>query len=670
MGAGVYLDDVEADIADLQTDLSHKLRAEIVTTVLMTGGLILLFLLLFRFVNRRLLNDFDLFITFFNQAVHNDKEIDRNQLRFEEMYQMAGNANKMLRDKKAAQYRLLEEKEQLDVTLRSIGDAVITTDLAGRVVLMNFVAEELTGWDEGDAMGKLLSEIFNIINDSSREPVENPVEKVLETGNVVALANHTLLISKNGVEYNIEDSAAPIRDADSKINGVVLVFRDVTEQIKNEQELLKSEKLESLGVLAGGIAHDFNNLLTGLFGNIEIAKMFLSTDHKSYKFLESAGQSMASATSLSRQLLTFAKGGDPIKKTLSIDAVIIETAEFCLRGSNAKLQTDINPDLWSIEADKGQLSQVISNLVINAEQAVPEGAEKSIISIAAGNIENSEGRRYVQITVKDEGIGIAPGNINRIFDPYFSTKQEGSGLGLASCHSIISQHNGTITVDSQLNRGTIFTIRLPASEKTEAVRKTEAATKTELAAKTEIVVKAETAAKVEAEIKAETEIKAKTETKAETETDIKIDTTVTEKALKESVIEPVFSGHVLVPAHILILDDEEMILEITGIMLERMGHKVSYAVDGREAVEKYRISCEKGAAYDIVITDLTIPGGMGGREAAEEILKIDPQAKIIVSSGYSTDPVMANYEAYGFKGVAVKPYGFDELQQVVEQLLR
>ncbi|MFQ5448334.1 MAG: PAS domain S-box protein, partial [Saprospiraceae bacterium] len=331
-------------------------------------------------------------------------------------------------ERKQAEEALKESEENLRITLNSIGDAVITTDTNGKVTGMNPVAETLTGWKQKEALGKPLTDVFCIINDQTREPVENPVEKVLKAGKVVGLANHTVLVSKEGAEYQIADSGAPIQNATGRITGVVLVFRDVTEQLRAEQELLKVEKLESVGVLAGGIAHDFNNLLTGLLGNIEMAKMFLSADHKSYQYLESAGRSMESATNLTKQLLTFAKGGDPIKETIAIGEVITETARFSLRGSNVKLQSNIAPNLWLVDADKGQLSQVISNLVINAQQAMPAGGT---ITIAAENVGTSEGR-YVKFTVQDEGVGIAAQYLDKIFDPYFTTKQKGNGLGLAS----------------------------------------------------------------------------------------------------------------------------------------------------------------------------------------------------------------------------------------------
>jgi len=604
VGSGVYVDDVEADIAELQVAGKQKLQMWIEISVLVTVVIVIIFLILFRIGRRLLGSDVALFVNFFNQPAYSDREIDLKKVRFEEFYQMAGSANKMLRDKNEAQRIELEEKEQLDVTLRSIGDGVITTDLNGKIILMNRIAEELTGWCETDAVGQLLTDVFNTVNANSRKPVENPANKVLTSGQIVLLERNSVLLSKDGTEYSIEDSAAPIRSSDSKIKGVILVFRDVTTQLKKDQELFKSRKLESIGILAGGIAHDFNNLLTSVFGNIEMAKMVLSTDEKAYKFLESAVRSVESATNLTKQLLTFAKGGDPIKETLSIGEVISEAAQFSLHGSNTKLQIDFAQDLWPVEADKGQLSQVISNLVINAQQAMPDGGT---IHINGHNIKTTEGA-LVQITVQDEGEGIAPEYLDKIFDPYFSTKSQGSGLGLASAHSIISKHNGTISVDSKLNEGTTFTFYLPAADNLE-----------------------------------------------------EMGDAILEKIESSSLFD---SG-----AHILVLDDEDDVREVIGMMLEEMGHKVSYAIDGEEAITKYREAQQNNSPYDAVITDLTIPGGMGGQEASREILQLDPQAKIIVSSGYATDPVMANYEEYGFLGRVVKPFRLSELQQVVQQVL-
>ncbi|MCB0211010.1 MAG: PAS domain S-box protein [Anaerolineae bacterium] len=519
------------------------------------------------------------------------------------VYERTKELEQEIKERKQAEDALRKNEENLRITLDSIGDAVISTNTDGIVTRMNPVAETLTGWKQKEALGRPLIDIFHIVNKQTRKPAANPIAKILKFGKSVELANHTVLVAKGGAEHHIADLGSPIRDSQGRIIGVVLVFRDVTEQLRTEQGLLKVKKLESVGVLAGGIAHDFNNLLTGLFGNIEMAKMALSPNHKSYKYLEAAGRSMDMAINLTKQLLTFAKGGDPVKEVLSIAELITETAQFSLRGSNTKLQTNIDPNLWPIEADKGQLSQVISNLVINADQAMPTGG---IITVTAKNVETSAGRS-IEIKVQDKGVGIAPQYLEQIFDPYFTTKQKGSGLGLATTYSIINKHNGQIAVDSHINQGTIFTISLPAVEKGYE--------------------------------------------KVTSEPPIKADT-----ATVSSI-------------RILVMDDEEMIRAVLDTMLKNMGYAVTFTASGQEAIEEYRTAFQVGIPYDIFITDLTIPGGIGGQAVAEKILQLDPQAKIIVSSGYATDPVMANYQAYGFVGIAVKPYRFAELQNVIQQVL-
>jgi len=498
--------------------------------------------------------------------------------------------------------RVLEKLQESEERFRDLADmlpeAVFETDNNMKLTYANHKAYELFGYTEEDFDRGING--IDLLVPKDRERARGNLARRLrgeKTGSVEYSA-----LKKDGTSFPILHNIIAIIK-DREIVGFRGIAMDLTERKQAEKEILKLRKLESLGVLAGGIAHDFNNLLTGLFGNIELAKKFLPAEHKSHKFLETAGRSMKSATSLTTQMLTFAKGGDPIKETLSIGAVITETAQFSLRGSKVKLQTDIAPDLWPVDADKGQLSQVISNLVINAQQAMPDGGT---ITISAENVTASTGRQ-VQVTVRDEGIGISPQYLDRIFDPYFSTKQQGSGLGLASTYSIITKHNGTINAVSKLNDGTAFTISLPAAEKEE-------------------------------------------------------------KNIPENLLDKT-DGTPAVAAHILVLDDEELVREVIGAMIEELGHKVSYAVHGGEAIKKYQEAWQSNSPYDVVITDLTIPGGMGGQEAAREILQTDPQAKIIVSSGYATDPVMANYKDYGFQGRIVKPYHFAELRKVIDRVL-
>ncbi|MCB9078865.1 MAG: PAS domain S-box protein [Anaerolineaceae bacterium] len=499
-------------------------------------------------------------------------------------------------ERKQVEWELRESEEKYRALVNGMRDTVWVINFDGKFIDINSAAAEILGYSREELLTMGPVDIDAALDEATIKQLikEMPSDEIQ--------IFETIHTTKDGRQIPVEIQSCLIKYQGERM--ILSIARDLTDRKQAEEERLKLRKLESVGMLAGGIAHDFNNLLTAIFGNIQMGKILLSPDHKSFAFLEMAGRSMESATNLTKQLLTFARGGDPIKETLSIGEALTEMAQFSLRGSNVKLHANIAPDLWPVEADKGQLNQVISNLVINAQQAMPDGG---IITLSAANVQLSP-HRYVQITVQDEGVGIAPQYFDRIFDPYFTTKQKGSGLGLAITHSIISKHNGAITVTSQLNQGAIFTIRLPAAEA--------------------------------------------------------VDKTLSGNSAGEIDSEPISAGHILV------LDDEAVIRELLGAMLEMMGHTIAYAIDGQEAIERFREAYQNGLAYDVVIVDLTIPGGMGGQAAAQEMLKINPQAKIIVSSGYTTDPVMANYEVYGFKGVVAKPYRFTDLQRVIRQVLK
>ena len=502
---------------------------------------------------------------------------------------------------------LATEKERLAVTLRSIGDGVITTDTEGRIVLMNRVAEEMTGWSQDEAIGKPFAEVFNIVNEKTRLRCESPVDKVLAKGTIIGIDNHTVLISRHGKERIIADSGAPIRDQESRIVGAVLVFRDITDKLKMEEELFKAQKLESIGILAGGIAHDFNNLLTAILGNISLAKILTSKEDKLYQKLTEAEKASLRARDLTQQLLTFSRGGAPVKKVTSIAGIIRDSAAFTLSGSKVTCQFNIPDDLWPAEVDEGQISQVINNLIINANQSMPKGG---IITVACENIyvANQESLplpdgRYVLITITDQGVGIHEDDIPRIFDPYFTTKKSGKGLGLATVYSIVKNHDGHITVDTATGRGTTFTIYLPAAE-----------------------------------------------------------SGVVESMVNETITEAV-------KGKILVMDDEEVIREIAGEILVFLGYEVEFAGDGNEAVDLYKKARESSHPFIAVIMDLTIPGGMGGKETIQILRGIDEKITAIASSGYSNDPIMAEYKTYGFSGVITKPYMVSELEKILNQVL-
>jgi PAS domain S-box-containing protein len=510
-------------------------------------------------------------------------------------------------ERRQAERALADERERLAVTLRSIGDAVITTDREGRVVFLNRVAEDLTGWTQAEACGRPLSEVFRIVNEKTGEPAEDPVAKVLATGGIVGLANHTVLIARGGKRYVVEDSGAPIRDRDSRIVGVVLVFRDTTEKTRLREEMLRANRLDALGILAGGIAHDFNNILTVIMGNTSLAMMTNAANERLHKQLQETEKACLRAKDLTEQLLTFSKGGAPVRKTVSLAEVVRDSVDFALRGSAVRPRYDFTEGLWAASVDASQISRVFSNLAINGVQAMPGGGE---VEVVARNVELAPGAavplppgRYVEFAFRDQGIGIPPEHVGRVFDPFFTTKQQGSGLGLSICYSVVTRHEGHISVESEMGKGSVFRIFLPATG----------------------------------------------------------DRPRREGASRQAAAA--FAGRILV------MDDEESVRGVAAGMLAALGCEVECAPDGARAVELYRRAGERGRPFAAVLMDLTVPGGMGGREAARALLSLDPGARIIASSGYSTDPVMADPRAHGFRSTIAKPYTAAELSRVLAAVL-
>lgn len=510
---------------------------------------------------------------------------------------------------KRIEQALSHEKERLSVTLASIGDGVITTDTEGAIETLNEMAEQLTRWSQQEAAGKNIDEVFLLVDEESGESKESPVTRAINANGTVGLDRGTVLVTKNRQEFRfVSASSSPIRDNNGIIIGVILVFRDITQRKKMEEELLKAQKLESIGVLAGGIAHDFNNLLTAIMGNISLLKVSDFKDENARSRLLEADSACEKAKDLATQLLTFSKGGvSDSREPCSLEKVIRDTTNFAMSGSGLDLNFIVDKDIWPVEIDQGQITQVISNLLINASQAMTNEGKITIkLENTRASKENGVpliGDKYVKTTVEDEGIGIPKEYLSKIFDPYFTTKQSGSGLGLATSYSIIKNHGGYIAVDSELHVGTKFYIYLPANGKLDSHT-------------------------------------------------VHIDNDI-----------------VWGSGRVLLMDDKHEVLEAVGEMLCHIGYEVDFAKDGIEALRKYKSARQSGKPFDSVIMDLTIPGGMGGEEALRKLLVIDPNVKAIVSSGYSSDPIMATYEKYGFKAVLPKPYELKKLSTVLSSVM-
>jgi two-component system cell cycle sensor histidine kinase/response regulator CckA len=499
--------------------------------------------------------------------------------------------------------RDITERKQAEALFRTLANSspigiYIVQD--GKFQFTNPQFQRLVGKSEEELVG---SDSLSFVASEDREKVRENAVRMLK-GELSQPYEYRSFNGHGEIRWVLE-TIAPIEYRGRR--AVVGTHMDITESKMLQQEQQRLGKLESIGTLAGGIAHDFNNILTGIMGNISLALRNVESDSKVAERLLEAEKASLRAKDLTHRLLTFARGGAPIKKTVSIANLIKESAEFALRGSNTMCEYSLPDELWSLEADEGQLTQVFTNLVINASEAMPEGGT---LHIRARNTVNKRKGplprgNYVEITVKDHGTGIASGHLERIFEPYFTTKQRGSGLGLATAHSIIKNHDGHIDVRSELGKGTTFTIYLPASSKP-------------VPAKKKVVAEAPTPGK----------------------------------------------------GRVLVMDDEPAIRALLNRILTGIGYKVELTTEGKEAIEKYAGAREEGQQpFDAVIMDLTIPGGMGGKETISHLLKIDPGVKAIVSSGYSTDPIMADYQKYGFRGVVAKPYVAADLEKALHNAI-
>jgi PAS domain S-box-containing protein len=538
--------------------------------------------------------------------------IEDQRRHVEETQRLHAETIEALLQARRAERALADEKERLAVTLRSIGDGVIATDLDGKVISINNVAETLIGWTQEEAAGKPFSAVFRSFDPETRERRDIPVAKVAWNAGQPGLTHTTVLVARDLSERPIEEISAPLRDAAGRTIGMVVAFRDITEALKMREERAKASKLDSLGLLAGGIAHDFNNILMAIMGNVSMARVTTPVG-PAIRALDEAHQACLRARQLTWQLLTFSRGGVPVKKTLTLPRILKESAGLALRGSNASCTFGITPDLWSVSADEGQLVQVFTNMMINARQAMPQGgairirAENLVEPGAQGpHAGGVDAGRFVRITITDEGIGIPEEHLGRIFDPYFTTKQKGSGLGLATSYSIIKNHGGSVSVESKPGQGTTLRVNLPASTSAELPL-----------------------------------------------------------ASPPRVAPRTVPG----PGRILVMDDEASIRTLAANMLTFLGHDVAVVDNGRTAVEQYTNALHNGEPFDAVILDLIVPGGAGAREAMELLSEVDPEVNAIVVSGYAQDATMTEYRDYGFKGVISKPFTLEELNATLRSVM-
>jgi PAS domain S-box-containing protein len=497
----------------------------------------------------------------------------------------------------AAQDALSKSEGLYRSIIELAADMILLGDNLGNIIGANKSATLLTGYLNEELLGMNIACLFST-EELQRVPLRYDLLKEGKT-----VRNERFLVCKDGANVPIEMNTRMMPD------GTYQAFlRDMTEHRIMQAELIRSQKLESLGVLAGGIAHDFNNILTGILGNVSFAKMVIDKAHEAYLPLERAEKASFRAADLANQLLVFAKGGQPVKKPVSLQNIMTEAVSLALSGTNVKCYFDFPRPLHTVEADEGQINQAFHNIIINAVQAMPGGGnlivhgenvnldDDSKTSIPAGN--------YVKLTIRDEGCGISESDQKKIFDPYFSTKSRGSGLGLASTHTIIDKHGGHVSADSTVGVGTIFTIHLPSTGVTASDH----------------------------------------------------------GQLDDSLAISRKGGSILV------MDDDEMVRDLATLILSRSGYIVKTCVNGDEAISLYRSANEAGTPYTAVIMDLTIPGGMGGVEAAKHLLALDPEARLIVSSGYSDDPVMAHYKEYGFCAAMEKPYNVSAISQILVEV--
>jgi two-component system cell cycle sensor histidine kinase/response regulator CckA len=547
----------------------------------------------------------------------------RKPVEYEELIKRVANAleqKRLTREKEAIHWALEQSQKRYKYLVESSPDIIYTLDEQGRFSFVNDAFERLLGVKREQVIGKHYSRVIcdrdlekseHVFNErrtgsraSSGVEIHLSKPKEGETGNGSGTKPEVPVEIKSQGIYDREP-----QDREKNFLGTYGVARDIRDRKLLEEHLQQEEKMEAVGRLAGGIAHDFNNFLAAVVGNVALAKIHAQPADDIYTRLEELERAALRARGLTQQLITFAQGGLPVKLPGTLPDLIRDASTFVLRGSNVRCTYKFPSDLWWAEFDQGQIIQVIQNLLINADQAMPDGG---VVSVEAENVTVTssyrlplKAGRYIRIVVEDNGCGLPRENLSKIFDPFFTTKRNGTGFGLATAYSILKNHDGYLYVESELGRGTRFFLFLPATDRKGV--------------------------------------------KNRKNTSVKL-----------------YSGK----GKILVMDDDNSLRDVYSRLLKHLGYAPTVVATGEEALSRYSQAKKTGTPYSAVIMDLTVPGAMGGKEAVQRLLEIDPKAVAIISSGYSNDPVIANFREYGFKDVIGKPFTAEKLSEVLWKALK
>ncbi|OAQ21799.1 PhnD/SsuA/transferrin family substrate-binding protein [Thermosulfurimonas dismutans] len=518
------------------------------------------------------------------------------------------NLEEEVEERRRAERATSEEKERLAVILRSLTDAVIVTDITGRITLLNPAAERLLEISAQIALGKSFCELISLKTKEKKSRLCRDILHWASVENKLISFKEAELKLPSGRTLLVEGVATPVHSEANEVLGSVIVLRDITARKRLEEEALKASRLETLSLLASGVAHDFNNLLSAIVGYLNVIRLKLK-DRELEETVNKAERACFTAKTLTRELLTYTTGGGPVKRMVSLVECIQENISFALSGSKIKAEIDFPLDLWPTEVDPDQMSICLHNILLNARQVMPEGGKVYIrarnVKLDSPNPFGLPPGPYLEIEIEDTGPGIPENILPHIFEPFFTTKEGGSGLGLFSCHRIVEAHNGRILAESPPGKGAIFRILLPANP----------------------------------EGKVETHEK------------------------------PYEAGTKTCSARILIMDDEEGVREPVAEILRLSGFEVETAENGERALTIFKQALDAGTPFDLVILDLTVPGGLGGRDLLPKLRKLFPEVKAIVVSGYSQDPVMEKYKEFGFNGAIIKPFSHQALLATIERIL-